>query len=108
MECETLLRVTLAGFERVLDPSESMIGEMLSDIATLLDDRATWRKPSPLACAPLSTFSTTRDPTACYTNVERLVQAQRLISDERQTQAAELLDAVQSSLEVRSDADDDD
>lgn len=81
MECETLLREALAGFERVLDPSESMIGEMLSDIATLLDDRGNLAEALAFGARAIEHFQQHQGSDSWYTNAERLVQAQRLISD---------------------------
>ena len=81
MECETLLREALAGFERVLDPSESMIGEMLSDIATMLDDRGNLAEALAFGARAIEHFQQHQGFDSWYTNAERLVQAQRLISD---------------------------
>ena len=107
-ECETLLREALAGFERVLDPSDSIIGDMLRDVATVLDDRGNLEEAIAFGERAIQHFQLHRGSDNWHTNAERLVQAQLLISDERQTQAAALLDAVLNSLAAKKDADDDD
>ena len=107
-EAEALLREALAGFERVLDPSHFVIGEMLSDIASLLDERGNRAEALAFGERAIQHLQQHEGSDNCYTHVGRLVQARRLINDDRKAQAAALLDAVQSSLKAKKDLGDDD